>query len=361
MAVTMNKPRLGRGFNPVQAPQRSSERPQQRSSEPAPQSPSKPAAHAAIRASRAGLSIGALGLGASVFVVVRLFESWRVSAHASSRHISILGQKLSYPVANVDALVVLVLAALGLVATILTVVGAVRELASSRRLARHLAAADPELLKGALLIDDPRPQAFCAGLFRPRVYVSTGAVELLDEPALDAVLAHERHHALRHDPFRLAAGRVLTRALFFLPGLRDLARHQQALAELSADESAINTAPGNRSALARAMLSFSDDEAAGDGAGIDPARVDYLLGEAPSWRFPSLLFLAGGAAIALVVAVAVLAGQLAAGSATLAPPFLSHQPCIVVLALIPAALALGAARVARSLRPRGVTVAASGD
>ena len=92
----------------------------------------------------------------------------------------------------------------------------------------------------------------------------------------------------------------------------------------------------NRSALARAMLSFSDDSESGEVVGIDPARVDHLLGEPPSWRFPALLCLAGLSVIALMTAVAVLAGQVASGSATLAAPFLSSRPCIVVLALIPA-------------------------
>jgi hypothetical protein len=54
--------------------------------------------------------------------------------------------------------------------------------------------------------------------------------------------------------------------------------------------------------------------------------------------------------ITLVAAVALLAGQVAAGSATLAPPFLSDQPCVVVLALIPAALVLVASRVARGMQ-----------
>ena len=88
----------------------------------------------------------------------------------------------------------------------------------------------------------------------------------------------------------------------------------------------------------------------GGSVGIDPGRVDHLLGEPPSWRFPTLLCLAGAVAIGLVGAIAVLAGQLAAGSATLAPPFLSHQPCIVVLALIPVVVLLGCGRIARRLR-----------
>src|SRR6202042_615319 len=150
----------------------------------------------------------------------------------------------------------------------------------------------------ALLIDDAQPRAFCAGLLSPRIYVSTGALALLDDAALSAVLAHERHHARRRDPLRLAAGRVLARAVFFLPELGDLVERERALAELSADESAVGDSPANRSALARAMLSFSDPQAQADAIGIDPARVDYLLGDSPSWRFPALLCLVAAAVLA---------------------------------------------------------------
>jgi hypothetical protein len=196
---------------------------------------------------------------------------------------------------------------------------------------------------GALVLEDPRPRAFCAGLLRPQVYVSRGAVAILDDAALSVVLAHERHHARRRDPLRLAVGRICVRALFFLPPLADLVERQQSLAELSADESAVAAGPANRSALARAMLSFSDTAAGGESGGIDPTRIDYLLGAPPPWRFPVLLCFAVASVLVLLVAVAVLAGKLASGSATLALPFLSHQPCIVALAAVPIVLgALGA-------------------
>jgi hypothetical protein len=42
--------------------------------------------------------------------------------------------------------------------------------------------------------------------------------------------------------------------------------------------------------------------------------------------------------IILLAAIGLLAARLASGSATLALPFISHQPCIIVLAAIPAAL-----------------------
>jgi BlaR1 peptidase M56 len=318
----------------------------------------RPAAIAAARVSRASLILGALGLASAIFVLARLLESWRVTPHAASHQILILGQRLSYPAANIDAIVIVLLAGLGSVVTARALTGALREVRASKRFQRLLAESEPRLLHGALLIADPQPLAFCAGLLRPRVYLSTGAAAILDAEALSAVLAHERHHARRRDPLRLAAGRVLARALFFLPELADLLERQQALAELSADESAINVEPANRSALARAMLSFSDIPGSSSSGGIDPARVDYLLGDPPSWRFPGLVCLAAASVLVLLVAIAVLAGRVASGTATLALPFLSHQPCIVVLAAIPATLGVLGANYRRRLRARPASAVA---
>jgi hypothetical protein len=118
----------------------------------------------------------------------------------------------------------------------------------------------------------------------------------------------------------------------------DLVERQQALAELSVNESAVNVAPANRSALARAMLGFADTPASSGSSGFDSARVDYLLGDQPSRRVPVLLCLAAAPALVILVAVAVLAGRVASGSATLPLPFLSHQSCVVVLAAIPVLL-----------------------
>jgi BlaR1 peptidase M56 len=313
-----------------------------------PAAANRPAAIAASRLGWAEVLLGVLGLASFGFVFLRLFETWRVSPHRVTHHVTILGQPLSYPVANTGAAIIVVLALLGAVVTARTLLGAARELAAARRFERRLAAQRRPHPSGALVIDDDRPHAFCAGLLRPRVYVTSGALAILDEPALGAVLTHERHHARRRDPLRLATSRILAKAMFFLPAVRELGLRQQALAEMSADESAINAAPGNRSALARAMLSFTDSAVGGDSVGIDPARVDYLLGEPPSWRFPVMMCLAALGLLALVIVTAVLVGSEAAGSATLAPPFLSAQPCVAVLAMIPAAVGLVAVRLSRT-------------
>ena len=305
-------------------------------------------ARASAQLDRAGGLLGALGLGSSLFVVFRLVQTWRVTPDATSQRISILGQQLTYPTVNVAAVAVVALALLGLAATVTMTAGACRELAASWRLGRRLRGLGRRGSGGVLVIADEHPRAFCAGLLRPRVYISSGAVAILDEAALSAVLAHEQHHARRRDPLRLAGGRVIARALFFLPGLRRLIAHQQRLAELSADESAITAEPESRSALARAMLSFSERSRPGDPAGIDPERIDHLLGDPVSCRFPLLLCVLAVSVLALLVAVGVLAGQVASGSASLALPFLSRQPCVMVLATVPALVAFVSLRVRRS-------------
>ncbi len=245
-----------------------------------------------------------------------------------------MGQRLSYPAASAGAIAVLALAVLGLLVVAAGVRGLVRELRAEWRFRRVVAICEPGRIRGAWIVEGARPQAFCAGLVRPRVFLSLGALELLDARELNAVLAHERHHASRRDPLRLAYGRVLADALFFLPFVRVMVERQRALAEIGADEAAVLEAPGNRSALASAMLSFAESGDTG-GSGVAPDRVDFLLGRDARRRLPLLLWV--GVAVVLLgsMASAALAAQGAAGSLTLKLPFLSGQPCVVVLASVP--------------------------
>src|SRR5207253_8175890 len=69
------------------------------------------------------------------------------------------------------------------------------------------------------IIEDPEPQAFCSGLLCPRVYLSSGALELLEDDELQAVVAHEAYHAKRRYPLRFFVARTFADALFFLPAL----------------------------------------------------------------------------------------------------------------------------------------------
>ncbi len=98
------------------------------------------------------------------------------------------------------------------------------------------------------------PAAFCYGLLRPRIAVTAGLLDRLDDEALAAVLAHERQHLRRHDPARYLAIHALTAAAFMFPLAPALRQRLEARIELGADQAALAVAP--RGALATALLAM---------------------------------------------------------------------------------------------------------
>jgi bla regulator protein blaR1 len=290
---------------------------------------------------RSQLAIGAGGLAVAAAAVVAAARSVH-RAPQSAHHVLIAGFHLTYPAVNVAAAVLLALAGLG--ATVLATIarGAWGQLRAYRGFMRSLSAlgALPGH-PGVTVIDEASPQAFCAGYVRPRVYISRGALELLSDAERGAVLSHEDRHRATRDPLRFACGRLLSQALFFLPALRPLCDRYEQLAEQTADEAAVRASAGRRGPLASALLAFEAATPAG-AAGISNERVDSLLGQPPGWRLPSPLVAASLATLAVLVAVVWRASAAASAHATFGLPLLSSQPCMLVLALLPAAVVLAA-------------------
>jgi Zn-dependent protease with chaperone function len=107
----------------------------------------------------------------------------------------------------------------------------------------------------AVMLDDPRPAAYCVAGRPAAIVVTSGALAVLDPPQLRAVLAHERAH-LAHGHHALA---TVTRGLaaafpgvpLFTRGAAEVAR----LAEMSADDTAVRTS--GRSALVAALIAIA--------------------------------------------------------------------------------------------------------
>ena len=227
----------------------------------------------------------------------------------------------------------------------------VGQLRTARRLSRRFRALDEIGIDGfpVRVLDDPRPHAFCAGLLRPRVYISTGAEAALSAAEIRAVLAHEHHHAGQRDPLRLLAAQVASEALFFLPVMRRARRRYADLAEMAADAAAVERT-GSPGALAAAMLRF-DQIAAPGTVGIAPERVDHLLGERPRWELSASLI--AGALMAIVGVVAVAVGAEAAAPASgFAVSALLMQVCGVAMIGLPLATAGWVLALARRARYR---------
>ena len=250
-------------------------------------------------------------------------------ACAAAGRLELAGIRLSYPRLNAAAWILLGVALIGMSAVAVAVRAGLRQRAAYRRFLAELAVVGHLNGSDVLVIDDPHPQAFCAGYLRPRVYVSQGALDLLGDAELQAVLAHEHHHRRVRDPLRLACGRILSQALFFVPALRALFGRYSDVAELNADGAAVRARAGGRAALASALLAFD-----ASGAGISPERVDSLLGQSIGWRRPWWLMSASLVALSSLLSVTWGASQAASARATFNFPFLSSQPCLVVLSVV---------------------------
>ena len=296
---------------------------------------------------RSQLALGAAGLlaaGATVLLAASSVHRSPTGAH----HVVVAGQQFTYPALNVAAAVLLFLACLGGIVLVRTLTGVFRQLRASRDFMRALPVLGPLPEHPAVsVIDDPTPQAFCAGYLRPRVYISRGALDLLSKEELAAVLSHEERHRSTRDPLRFACGRLLSQALFFLPALRPLGHRYEELAEHTADQAAIRDAGGEPAPLAAALLAFEEASPPAT-AGISNERVDSLLGQTPRWRPPSPLIAVSLIALAGLIILVWRASAVASAHATFNLPVLSSQPCMLVLALLP----IAALSVAAACRPR---------
>ena len=292
------------------------------------------AAGRATRAYRLGAGLAATGLLLTVAAVAAALSDLSVSSRPS-HVVSTVGIQVALPSANLAAVALLVLATLG-IAVMLAVVRGVFVIARAlRRLRQRLPIVGP-LPNDAdvAVIAHDGVQAFCAGLLRPRIYISVGALRQLGDAELDAVLAHEQMHRARRDPLRIVTARLLGEALFFAPAVRSLARRYATLAEIAADDRALAAVGGDASVVASAMLAFD--------TGVAPERADHILGSPGDWALPLAVI---GMTVAGVAALGLLVWQLgrhAVLQTTLGLPVLSAAPCVIVLALVPvSAVALG--------------------
>jgi hypothetical protein len=297
------------------------------------------------------LVIAASALVAIAVALVDGTSSIRVGPHEPVGRFSVLHESFSYPRANAAAVVVLVLAALGLFVVLRLIWAAVAEVRAQRRFSREIAGRGPRPYGSVMLVDEAQPQAFCAGFLRPRVFLSTGTLRHLGRDELGAVLAHEEHHRARRDPLRIAVARAFGHAFFFLPVLRRLSDRYCAMAELAADDAAVRVSRGGGATLASALLSFSANAHPQGAVGIAPERVDHLLGRTPSWRLPGALLLGGLATVTLLTVLAWEAGRMAVVQATFSLPVFSTRPCVMALALVPGIVAAVAVTYLR--RPAG--------
>ena len=117
--------------------------------------------------------------------------------------------------------------------------------------AARIAGVEPRHLRTAPALAIP---AFTAGVWSPRIYLSSDLAKTLTTEELAAVITHEEAHRVRRDPLRLSALRFLSSLLFWMPALRRIADDLADEAEIDADTVAAARFP---LALASAMVAMA--------------------------------------------------------------------------------------------------------
>ncbi len=283
---------------------------------------------------RANLGLAGLASAIIGFAVISALRSMDLAVPSPHDLLSACREAV-FSGETVVSLVVLTLTGIGLAVLVLAVRSGMRHYSSQRAvLSRlHVQYESTYRGRGLTVFVHEHPEAFCAGLLRPRLYLSTAAMQTIDGAGLAAVMEHELHHCRRRDPLRLLIAQILSESLFFLPAMMRLHERYRTLAELAADEAAVNG--GSSGALARALLAFAEGTRPGV-VGIAPERVDHLFGEDPRWRLPAwvlagtLITLTGLLAVALGLIYTVAPGDLSIS-------VLSSQACMVLMSVVPGA------------------------
>jgi Zn-dependent protease with chaperone function len=168
---------------------------------------------------------------------------------------------------------------------------------------------------GTMVLDDPRPAAYCVAGRPPVIVVTRGTLDVLDHAQLGAVLAHERAHLSgRHHSLILAA-RALAAAFPGVPLFDAGASAVSLLTEMRADDAAarragrpalitaliaIATATPAASSPAKPGIPSASSAALAAAAYAVPARVERML------RAPALLRRTASAVTMLAVTLPLL-------------------------------------------------------
>lgn len=296
---------------------------------------------AARRFYRLPLALGALGVAASVTVAALALTrfSFEVPDPAA---VGPFCRKLLLPYPGITGVLIVLAAAVGTLVLIRAARSLTRQLTGQRRFLSELSMLAPVRIADAEVtrVRSELPLAFCAGFIAPRIYLSTAAEALLSPPEIDAVIAHERHHQRRRDPLRLLVARTLGHAVFFMPVLRQLGERYAALAEIAADEAAVRRT--DRRTLAGALLSFGQRPGPAFVMGIDPRRVDHLLGQSARWELPVSILAGSLVALGALIGVGLASTALVAGG-SISLVLLAARSCMLLMAALPVLALLAAA------------------
>ncbi|OGL67631.1 hypothetical protein A3B21_01410 [Candidatus Uhrbacteria bacterium RIFCSPLOWO2_01_FULL_47_24] len=162
---------------------------------------------------------------------------------------------------------------------VVAVIYAVRTFFRTRQfISRVVGEAKP--IQGVVQFERGSCEAFTFGYIKPTVAICAHCARTLPAQELNAMLAHEAHHAKHKDPLWFFIFDTLRYAFFFIPLMRTLALWYRTLAELYADEGVDRLALGGallRLAEAKKITPRASSLAVSSFASVLSFRIERLL------------------------------------------------------------------------------------
>lgn len=250
---------------------------------------------------------------------------WHTVLPFVATHLGFSGHALGHAAAVFPELLVVS----SVLSAFVAVLGAARAVRRALR-ARALGAGP----MGSVIVGGPTVVVAAAGLARPKVIVSAGALTLLDDAELAASLEHERGHIARRHRFILLLGETCRALGLLVPGGRAAVAELAFHVERDADAYALHRAH-DRLALASAICKAATTSASGAALtglshdGSITGRVRLLMdGGSSGRRGPERARTLAAAVVAcLALAVAVALPPVAAASMTASARPATAQTC----------------------------------
>lgn len=106
-----------------------------------------------------------------------------------------------------------------------------------------------------------RPQAFCFGIRNPKIYISTGLIQLMSLHELKVILRHEKYHLGHRDTLTLLLAAVIESLFPFFPVISDFIRVYRTDREVAADNAAIRNTTDKQSLkdVLRKLIQYEPD------------------------------------------------------------------------------------------------------
>ena len=96
-----------------------------------------------------------------------------------------------------------------------------------------------DLSNELFLVNDQKVFAYCLGIRKPKIYISTELVKKMTRKELKAILLHEKYHLENKDPLIMLFVTTVQHLFPFFPFISDLIRNYRIDREILADKEAI--------------------------------------------------------------------------------------------------------------------------